>query len=91
MGVPRQYRVAVFVEESPRGHSMLAYVREYNPEWEGCNIVSVHAASGEEAKKTAKARIKRMLKETPQYVQVIKRRKRHEQPVRKPTDGWSYL
>ena len=49
----RKVRVAVFPYRGKRGYRFNAYTRIYNPEWEGCNLVDVEAANGNEAKKLA--------------------------------------
>lgn len=52
------YRVAVFVSQGKHGYSFRAYTRDYSPQWSGCNVLSVKATSGKEAKAKAIATIK---------------------------------
>lgn len=54
----RKYVVGVFKNgpECREGYS--AYLRDYNPRWSGCTVVSVLAATGNEAKKLAITQVK---------------------------------
>lgn len=54
-------RVAVFVHSRKRGHLLVAYLRDYNADWSGCNIIDVDAKSGKEAKAAAIAKVKALL------------------------------
>jgi hypothetical protein len=55
----KEFNVAVFVHkhENPKRHKfpykVLAYLRDYNPEWSGYNKVSVYAKNGSAAKNIA--------------------------------------
>ena len=49
----KKYKVAVFPKIGKRGLRCDAYTMLYNPAWTGCNMVTVEASSGAEAKKRA--------------------------------------
>ena len=48
-----RYRVAVFTHETRRGRRYLAYLRVYNPAWDGCCLHEVEAEEGRRAKQVA--------------------------------------
>ena len=48
------YRVGTFPPEPDcRSKQPMAYLRDYNPQWEGCIEFDVEATSGKEAKRIA--------------------------------------
>lgn len=49
----KTFQVAVFVQRGKRGWKFRAYTRDYNPSWEGCNMVTVTARNGASAKQHA--------------------------------------
>lgn len=52
----REWKVGVFEHERSSGRVFLmAYVRDYNPAWEGCCVHRVIADVGAQAKDDAKA------------------------------------
>ncbi|KKM87476.1 hypothetical protein LCGC14_0643410 [marine sediment metagenome] len=54
----KTFDVGVFVCRGKRGWRFEAYVRDYSPDWDGCNVVRVEAPNGTEAKKKAIGHIK---------------------------------
>jgi len=57
----KKFIVAVFPRVGKRGYLFNAYTRDYNPQWDGCNEVSVMANNGKEAKSIAISIIKNAL------------------------------
>ena len=56
----RQFAVGVFEHERTSGRVFLmAYVRDYNPAWEGCCVHHTVAEDGAHAKDNAKAQHRR--------------------------------
>ena len=52
----REWRVGIFEHERRSGRVFLmAYVRDYNPEWEGCCVHTVIADTGGQAKDNARS------------------------------------
>lgn len=52
----REWRVGVFEHQRRSGYTFLmAYVRDYNPAWEGCCMHTTIADTGRTAKDNAKA------------------------------------
>lgn len=50
----KSYRVGVFKHERASGRAFyMAYVRDYNPAWDGCCVHPIEAESGKEAKRVA--------------------------------------
>lgn len=66
----KKYKVAVFVHRGSKRFAYLAYLRDYSPEWKGCNIVEVSAATGAEAKRHAIRIVKLRHKLNPKWVKV---------------------
>lgn len=62
MSETKLIKVAVFVHASRTGRdAYMAYTRDYNPEWPGCNIIEVEAKNGDCAKRLAIKEVKRRL------------------------------
>jgi hypothetical protein len=56
----REFKVGVFEHERTSGRVFLmAYVRDYNPAWEGCCVHHTVAEDGAHAKDNAKAQHRR--------------------------------
>lgn len=50
------YRVGVFEHEGKRGPKLTAYLRDFNPQWDGCCVHRIsfsEVASGAQAKRLA--------------------------------------
>lgn len=74
----KSFNVAVFVhkhENSKRKspYQVLAYLRDYSPEWSGYNNVHIFAENGTEAKKRAVRIIKTQLSVQPSMVNITNR------------------
>lgn len=50
----KEFKVYTFKSKRENGTPLyLAYLRDANPEWEGCKVINVMATTGNEAKKIA--------------------------------------
>jgi hypothetical protein len=47
------YTVAIFPLEQTGGCSLIAYLRDYNPDWKGCCLHKVQEKTGGKAKQAA--------------------------------------
>jgi hypothetical protein len=50
-----QFHVGVFEHPKKRSVMLMAYTRDYNPQWSGCCLHEVEAPNGSEAKRIAMA------------------------------------
>mgnify|MGYP001603779525 FL=1 len=67
-----KFKVAVFPRMGKKGYLFSAYTKTYNPQWDGCNEVSVNAENGTQAKKLAIAIIKNALANGADMVRVCR-------------------